>query len=85
MDAAQYSSVRVAGEGLRPSHAPRTPRGARRQRPLPALTGLDPLHVPEDASVADRHGREGMIGEVGVVRQPVVKGIGDLVSVHGER
>ena len=30
-------------------------------------------------------GREGMIGEVGVVRQPVVKGVGGLVFVHGER
>ena len=30
-------------------------------------------------------GREGMVGEVGVVRQPVVKGVGGLVFVHGER
>ena len=30
-------------------------------------------------------GREGMIGEIGVVRQPVVGGMGGLVFVHGER
>ena len=30
-------------------------------------------------------GREGMIGEVGVVKRPVVKGVGGLVFVHGER
>lgn len=30
-------------------------------------------------------GREGMIGEVGTVRIPVVQGVGGLVFVHGER
>ncbi|MDP8952219.1 MAG: hypothetical protein M3N18_08290 [Actinomycetota bacterium] len=30
-------------------------------------------------------GREGMIGEVGVVKRPVVEGMGGLVFVHGER
>ena len=30
-------------------------------------------------------GREGMIGEVGVVKSPVVRGVGGLVFVHGER
>jgi membrane-bound ClpP family serine protease len=30
-------------------------------------------------------GREGMVGEIGVVRQPVVGGMGGLVFVHGER
>jgi membrane-bound ClpP family serine protease len=30
-------------------------------------------------------GLEGMVGEIGVVRQPVVGGIGGLVFVHGER
>ena len=30
-------------------------------------------------------GTEGMIGEVGVVRQPVLKEVGGLVFVHGER
>jgi len=29
-------------------------------------------------------GREGMIGEVGVVKSPVVRGVGGLVFVHGE-
>jgi membrane-bound ClpP family serine protease len=30
-------------------------------------------------------GLEGMVGEIGVVRQPVVEGMGGLVFVHGER
>ena len=30
-------------------------------------------------------GREGMIGEIGVVKRPVVEGVGGLVFVHGER
>ncbi len=30
-------------------------------------------------------GREGMIGEVGVVKRPVVEGLSGLVFVHGER
>lgn len=30
-------------------------------------------------------GREGMIGEVGTVRRPVMQGAGGLVFVHGER
>jgi membrane-bound ClpP family serine protease len=30
-------------------------------------------------------GLEGMVGEIGVVRQPVVGGMGGLVFVHGER
>ena len=30
-------------------------------------------------------GLEGMLGEIGVVRQPVVGGVGGLVFVHGER
>ncbi len=30
-------------------------------------------------------GREGMVGEIGVVRQPVMGGMGGLVFVHGER
>src|SRR5918997_3941225 len=30
-------------------------------------------------------GREGMVGEIGVVRQPVVGSMGGLVFVHGER
>jgi membrane-bound ClpP family serine protease len=30
-------------------------------------------------------GQEGMLGEIGIVRQPVVGGMGGLVFVHGER
>lgn len=30
-------------------------------------------------------GQEGMLGEIGVVRQPIVGGMGGLVFVHGER
>ena len=30
-------------------------------------------------------GLEGMVGEIGVVRQPVVGDLGGLVFVHGER